>query len=114
MYVPSDHNIDPQCKTCYEKQKQEKRLLGRNQCESQGCQIFLGTTYQNGEKYTKLPQNTPTATFARPSKIYPNFWPENMPSGNPGDSQARLSPDNLFLETKSPFKGLTVALFRFC
>jgi hypothetical protein len=25
----------------------------------QGCQIFLGTIYQNGEKYTKLPQNIP-------------------------------------------------------
>jgi hypothetical protein len=25
----------------------------------QGCQIFLGTTYQNGEKYTKGPQNLP-------------------------------------------------------
>jgi hypothetical protein len=23
----------------------------------QGCQIFLGPKYQNGEKYTKLPQN---------------------------------------------------------
>jgi hypothetical protein len=23
----------------------------------QGCQIFLGTKYQNGEKYTKLPIN---------------------------------------------------------
>jgi hypothetical protein len=25
----------------------------------QGCQILLGATYQNGGKYTKLPQNTP-------------------------------------------------------
>jgi hypothetical protein len=25
----------------------------------QGCQIFLGTTYQNGTKYTKWPQNIP-------------------------------------------------------
>jgi hypothetical protein len=25
----------------------------------QGCQIFLGTTYQNGEKYTKWHQNVP-------------------------------------------------------
>jgi hypothetical protein len=25
----------------------------------QGCQIFHGTTYQNGEKYTKRPQNVP-------------------------------------------------------
>jgi hypothetical protein len=24
-----------------------------------GCQIFLGTNYQNGEKYTKRPQNIP-------------------------------------------------------
>jgi hypothetical protein len=26
---------------------------------AQGCQIFLGTTYQNGEKLTKWPQNIP-------------------------------------------------------
>jgi hypothetical protein len=25
----------------------------------QGCQIFLGTKHQNGEKYTKLPQTMP-------------------------------------------------------
>jgi hypothetical protein len=25
---------------------------------SQGCQIFLGTKYQNGEKYAKLPRTT--------------------------------------------------------
>jgi hypothetical protein len=25
----------------------------------QGCQIFLGTIYQNRKKYTKLPQNKP-------------------------------------------------------
>jgi hypothetical protein len=25
----------------------------------QGCQIFLGTKYQNGEKYTKLPRTIP-------------------------------------------------------
>jgi hypothetical protein len=25
----------------------------------QGCQIFLGPKYQNGGKYTKLPQNIP-------------------------------------------------------
>jgi hypothetical protein len=24
-----------------------------------GCQIFLGTKYQNGENYTKWPQNIP-------------------------------------------------------
>jgi hypothetical protein len=78
----------------------------------QGCQIFLGTTYQNvknipnnhkifkmATKYTKWPQNIPNGhkiyqmatkyikyTIARPSKFYPNwdFWFENMPSGNPG------------------------------
>jgi hypothetical protein len=26
---------------------------------NQGCQIFLGPKYQNGEQYTKLPQNIP-------------------------------------------------------
>jgi hypothetical protein len=50
--------------------------------EHQGCQIFLGTTYQNGKnipkdhkiyqmatKYTKWPQNIPTSSIARPSNF---------------------------------------------
>jgi hypothetical protein len=32
----------------------EKRTVGTHD-HMQGCQIFLGTKYQNGEKYTKLP-----------------------------------------------------------
>jgi hypothetical protein len=58
----------------------------------QGCQIFIGTTYQNGEnihykiykmsiKYLHIPKfSTP-----RPSKIHEisNFWYENITSGNP-------------------------------
>jgi hypothetical protein len=32
----------------------------------QGCQIFLATEYQNGVKYTKLPQNIPNG-----HKIFP-------------------------------------------
>jgi hypothetical protein len=61
--------------------------------EAQGCQIFLATIYQNGEKHTKLPQNyqmaikynkwleyipgghkipMPTFSISRPTKIYPN------------------------------------------
>jgi hypothetical protein len=67
---------------------------------AQDCQIFLGTTYQNGKiinqitykiyhmsvKYTQKPLHIPTSSIASPSKIYPNydFWLENMPSGNPG------------------------------
>jgi hypothetical protein len=51
---------------------------------TQGCQIFLGKTYQNGNyvpnrrktyqivvKYSKGPQNIPK--LPRPSKIYPSF-----------------------------------------
>jgi hypothetical protein len=36
--------------------------------------------------YSKWPQNTPTFSIPRPSKIYPNwdFWFEKIPSGNPG------------------------------
>jgi hypothetical protein len=71
----------------------------------QGCQIFRGATYQNGEKYTKTgetipkghkiyqitgkltkwPLNILTSFIGRSSKIYPNrdFWFENIPSGNP-------------------------------
>jgi hypothetical protein len=79
----------------------------------QGCQIFLGTNYQNGiyiyqltikyakclqkipngrkiyqmaVKYTKWPLNLPTSSIEKPYKIYPNrdFWFEKIPSGNPG------------------------------
>jgi hypothetical protein len=72
----------------------------------QGCQIFLGPKYQNGEKYTRLPQNTYTKWpwnisnarktdqmvikytkifHSKTLKIYSNwdFWFENKPSGNP-------------------------------
>jgi hypothetical protein len=34
--------------------------------DAQGCQIFLGPEYQNGENYTKLPQNIPNG-----HKIFP-------------------------------------------
>jgi hypothetical protein len=72
----------------------------------QGCQIFLGTTYQTGEKCTKLPQNKQMSInytkgpFNIPNfhKIYqhlalqdpPKFMQiwilglKNMPSGNRG------------------------------
>jgi hypothetical protein len=71
----------------------------------QGCQIFLGTSYQNGKNFTNIPQkipnvyqiyqmavkwtkrpwNIPKSSIARHSKNYPNFdfWFENIPSGNP-------------------------------
>jgi hypothetical protein len=35
----------------------EIKILISGRC--QGCRIFLGPKYQNGEKYTKLPQNIP-------------------------------------------------------
>jgi hypothetical protein len=77
---------------------------GSKQGPEQGCQIFIGLKYQNGEKYTRLPQNIPNGHKIFPiavkyvdqmvikytkifhSKIYPNwdFWFENLPSGNPG------------------------------
>jgi hypothetical protein len=33
------------------------RLLKQNTIPEQGCQIFLDTSYQNGGKYTRLPQH---------------------------------------------------------
>jgi hypothetical protein len=38
-----------------------QKMGGRSDAAAwaQGCQIFFGTTYQNGEKYTKQPQNVP-------------------------------------------------------
>jgi hypothetical protein len=41
----------------------KKRPLEENedfQALEQGCQIFLDSIYQNGEKYTKMPQNYQT------------------------------------------------------
>jgi hypothetical protein len=70
-----------------------------------GCQIFLGTIYQNGEIYTKLLENIPNVhkiyemgrkidqmsikyiymfhckTLQNVPKL--QFWSENKPSGNP-------------------------------
>jgi hypothetical protein len=37
-------------------------------CSHQGCQIFLGPKYQNGETYTQIPQNIPNGL-----KIYQDF-----------------------------------------
>jgi hypothetical protein len=39
-------------------QKKTRLMLAQSAAicrPEQGCQIFLGTTYQNGEKYTKWP-----------------------------------------------------------
>jgi hypothetical protein len=73
----------------------------------QGCQILLGTTYQNPDKYTKYvyikrPYTIPTSSNVSPSKIYPNrdFWFENMPSGNPASEWEKAflvaTPENWF------------------
>jgi hypothetical protein len=37
----------------------QKMSLLSEERSFQGCQIFLGKTYQNGKNYTKLPQNIP-------------------------------------------------------
>jgi hypothetical protein len=35
----------------------------------QGCQIFLGTAYQNGRKYTKLTTNIPNGLAICPKAV---------------------------------------------
>jgi hypothetical protein len=63
--------------------------IGRNRpLGDKGCQIFLGTTYQNGEKYTKRPQNVPNGTQNVPCdhKMYQmttkcTEWTLNVPFG---------------------------------
>jgi hypothetical protein len=82
-----------------------KAMLTTHRCHGeQGCQIFLGTIYQSGEKYTKMAIKLPkvhkiylmiikyskwadyitTFSIPRSSKIYPNwdFWSEKKSSGN--------------------------------
>jgi hypothetical protein len=41
----------------------------------QGCQIFLVPKYQNGEKYTELPQNIPNGYKIFPMAIKYFQWP---------------------------------------
>jgi hypothetical protein len=93
---------------------------------SQGCQIFLGTTYQTGEKYTKLPQ-----TETNFHKLYqhlalqhsPKFtqiwiWVlKNIPSGNPAGFDFEkfsllLLFAQIFLSSSSP-KGRVTRLCDF-
>jgi hypothetical protein len=44
----------------------KKQVSSFANTSKQGCQIFIGPKYQNGEKYTKLPQNIPNG-----HKIFP-------------------------------------------
>jgi hypothetical protein len=61
--------------------------------DRQGCQIFLGTTYQIGKKYTKYPLNINIhIIYQHPPLQDPQkftqigiFGLKNMPSGNPVD-----------------------------
>jgi hypothetical protein len=49
----------------------------------QGCQIYLGTTYQNGKN---IPNDHKMYQMAVKYTIYTTVWDfgfENMPSGNP-------------------------------
>jgi hypothetical protein len=41
----------------------------------QGCQIFLGTIYQKGGKYTKVPQNMPNVHKIYQMAAKYNKWP---------------------------------------
>jgi hypothetical protein len=50
------------------------------QCR-QGCQIFLGTIFQHGEKYTKLPQNIPNYHKIYQITIKYTKLPQNIPNG---------------------------------
>jgi hypothetical protein len=44
---------------------------------------FTNTGENVPQNRTKCPKNISTSSIASPSKIYPNFWFEKMPSGNP-------------------------------
>jgi hypothetical protein len=54
-------------------------------------------------KLTKWPQNIPTSSIARHSKIHPNwdFWFENTTSGNPGRGKVS-QPKKLKMSTYHP------------
>jgi hypothetical protein len=75
----------------------------KNECRRQGCQIFLGTIYQNGVKYTKWSQNIPIGhkifpmvvkysntmySFRGPPK-FTQIGKLGMPSGNPGRQRSK-------------------------
>jgi hypothetical protein len=114
----------------------------RRKAANQGCQIFSGATYQNGEKCTKWPQNTysyvmaikfikcpkrpnvhkigmPTSSITRPFRIYPNleFLFETIPSGNPAANGRCHLPwvdVNRELRICDGLLFLDSGLFRFC
>jgi hypothetical protein len=52
------------------------------QTQEQGCHIFLRTTYQSVEKYTKWPQNIPNShKMSQMTTKYPK-WLQNIPNGH--------------------------------
>jgi hypothetical protein len=81
----------------------EKKFGGKNFTDMQGCQIFLGSAYQNGKNIPNEEQNITigyklyhkyshkisqmVTKYDNISKIYLSwaFWYENIPFGNPAD-----------------------------
>jgi hypothetical protein len=57
--------FSPNLVTLLAAEKREGGLSTQNSISplpsEQGCQIHLGTTYQNGKKYITIPQNIPNA-----------------------------------------------------
>jgi hypothetical protein len=64
------------------KTKRRIQILVAGMTNMQGCQIFLGTTYQNGKKYTKM-----TTKYTK--------WQENIPNASKMDHMA-LKFTNIF------------------
>jgi hypothetical protein len=53
-----------------------------SQINEQSCQIFRGTTYQNGGKCTKWPQNIPNGHNIYQMAIAFTNWTQNRPNGH--------------------------------
>jgi hypothetical protein len=66
-----------------------------------GCQIFLGTIYQNEEKYTKFPQNIPIVQKISNCRIYTKR-PYNVPTSSIAKTLQNLPNLRFFLSENIP------------
>jgi hypothetical protein len=70
--------------------------------EIQVKQIFLGTTYQSGEKFIKWPDNIPKGHKINQSVLKYSKWPQNIPTFSM-QRPSKINPNRDFLNENIPF-----------
>jgi hypothetical protein len=66
--------------TCQHQMKRNRKLVNEPTTFIQGCQIFLGTTCQSGGKFDKFPRNIPNDQEAYQMAVNYFKWPQNKPT----------------------------------